>query len=160
MSAAKDNIEVKSVSAGKMLYILVTESYEKMGKAFDQLSEWMDQKMIKPAGPFFGIFYDTILDPEKKEIKYEVCVQVDSEIEGEDIIRYREDLVQDMVVMTYRGAYEEINSAYDAIFDWLKANNYRVVGASREVYIVRPKFGEPYDPDSLETEIQLPVMKQ
>jgi len=154
------DVEIKTVNAGKMLAILVTDSYEKMATAVTQLAEWMEQKLIKPSGPFFTIFYDTIMDPDDKSIKYEVCVQVDSEIDGEDVIKFREDLDQEMAVVTFSGAYDKINIAYDAVFNWMSANSYLVNGASREVYINSPINNPEIGENELVTEIQFPVRKQ
>ena len=159
MTPIVSDIEIKKVNAGRLLTVLVTGSYEKMGDAFMQLSEWMEQKLIKPSGPFCAIFYDTVMSQETKKVRYEVCVQIDKDIEGEDIIKYREDFDQECAVLTFRGPYDKINIAYDALFNWIKSNSYQVDGACREVYIVSPKPDAAVDPETFVTEIQLPVKK-
>jgi len=160
MSQIISDVMIKKVAAGKMISILVTGSYEKMGDAINQLAEWLEQKNITPSGPIFSIFYDTIIKPKGKDVKFEVCVPVDRVIEGEDIIKYREDIEQDMVAVTYRGSYDNINIAYDAISDWMGRYGYIVDGASREVYIVNPLSEKNVAPESFVTEILFPIKKK
>jgi len=159
MTHSLSDVSVKTVNAGRMLVILVTGSYEKMGDAFNQLTEWMAQKNIQPSGSYLAVFYDTIHDFEKDSVRYEVAVQIDRPVEDEDIIKYREDFTQEMAVITYTGAYENIGGAYDTMLDWIEKNRYRINGASREVYLVSPLSGERVSPESYVTEIQFPVAK-
>lgn len=153
------DVSLKTVNGGKMLIIMINDSYEKMGSSFTHLIEWMDQKQLEPAGPFFAYFYDTVLDFKKDRIKYEVAVEIDKEVEGEDVIQYREDIDKEAVVATYTGPYEQISDAYEKILKWIDENGYKVNGPAREIYIVNRQQGKYVDPDDFKTEIQIPVMK-
>ena len=152
-------VEIKTVNMGKSLTILVEGSYELMEKAVNQLLEWLEQKGVKPSGHMYTIFYDTVIDEKSETVRFEVCTQVDEFIEGEDVIRFREDFDQECAVIRYTGPYEGINVAYDTVLEWMEKNGYGIAGAAREVYVVRPKIGEYVDPKTFVTEIQFPVSK-
>ncbi|KZM74706.1 DUF302 domain-containing protein [Nocardia terpenica] len=55
----------------------------------------------------------------------------------------------------HRGGYDDIDTAYRALHEWLHASGYRPAGPPTEVYLIGPD--EVADPRQLITEIRIPV---
>jgi effector-binding domain-containing protein len=60
--------------------------------------------------------------------------------------------------IVHNGAYNTLHQAYSAVLKWIDANGYKIVGASREIYLYCPEPVRQDDP-SYVTEIQFPVEK-
>ena len=93
-----------------------------------------------------------------------------SDIDGEAVV-YLKQLVPEgervkvyelpaamMASVVHKGAYDTFNRAYEAIGRWIEANDYRIVGPNRAIYLY---CTQPIvqDDDSYVTEIQFPVEK-
>ena len=59
--------------------------------------------------------------------------------------------------IVYKGPYEKIGEAYDAIMAWVEKNGYHIIGPDRELYLTSP--ADIQDPNEYVTEIQFPVTK-
>jgi effector-binding domain-containing protein len=57
----------------------------------------------------------------------------------------------------YKGSYDGISEAYQAIMAWVESNGYRITGPDREWYLVSP--ADTQDPAEYVTEIQFPIEK-
>jgi len=57
----------------------------------------------------------------------------------------------------YKGSYDTISAAYNALMRWIEANGYEVIGPGREIYFTDPNSGVP--PSEYVTEVQFPVKK-
>lgn len=63
-----------------------------------------------------------------------------------------------MAATIHNGTYETIGDAHQAVLTWIEANNYRIVGADREINLFHtPPFRR--DNPTYVTEIQYPVEK-
>jgi effector-binding domain-containing protein len=56
-----------------------------------------------------------------------------------------------------RGPWDDFSSAYQALMQWIQANNYHVVGPNREIYLQGPESGVA--PEEYIVEIQFPVTR-
>ncbi|MBZ0284718.1 MAG: MerR family transcriptional regulator [Anaerolineae bacterium] len=63
-----------------------------------------------------------------------------------------------MAATVHHGSYNTIGEAHEAVLKWIEANNYRIVGADREINIYNSTPIRRDDP-SYVTEIQYPVEK-
>jgi DNA-binding transcriptional MerR regulator len=63
-----------------------------------------------------------------------------------------------MASTIHHGTYNTIGNAHEAIITWIEGNNYRIVGADREVDIYN-KMPIRFDDPSYITEIQYPIEK-
>jgi effector-binding domain-containing protein len=115
------------------------------------------QQGARPKGPESGIVL--FHDPEYREqnINVEAAVAISEPLPGNDRIKvYDLPLVETMACVIYSGSFNQIGEGYKVIMDWIAANNYRITGPSREVYL---EFNPDRDPSSFITEIQFPVEK-
>lgn len=63
-----------------------------------------------------------------------------------------------MAAAVHHGSYNTIGEAHEAVFKWIEANGYRIVGPDREIYLYNTMPVNHDDP-SYVTEIQYPVEK-
>lgn len=63
-----------------------------------------------------------------------------------------------MAATVHHGSYETIGAAHEAVFAWIEANGYRIVGPDREIYLYNTMPARRDDP-SYVTEIHYPVGK-
>lgn len=63
-----------------------------------------------------------------------------------------------MACVVHQGGYETLTEAYKTLMAWIEANDYRVTGPTRDVYLQGPKPG--LSADSYVTEVQFPVSKK
>lgn len=61
-----------------------------------------------------------------------------------------------MATVVQVGRMDMLPLGYEAITEWVEANDYRIIGAQREIYLEIPTSGNP---DDLVTEIQFPIEK-
>lgn len=153
----KVDIKIKSVPATKVASIACQGPYSEIGPHFGELFSWLGEKEIQPAGPPMGIFHD---DPEKvapEECRYEVCVPVTGEVEGDERVVIKELPETEVVSLLYQGPYEDVAPSWSKMFSYIYRNNYEPTGAGMEVYLNSP---EEVPEDSLLTEIRIPVKKK
>jgi DNA-binding transcriptional MerR regulator len=65
--------------------------------------------------------------------------------------------VEEAASLIYKGPYETISQAYQALMAWCEANGYELAGPDREVYLTSPE--KTTDPSDYITELQQPVKK-
>ena len=63
-----------------------------------------------------------------------------------------------MACVVHQGGYETLTEAYKTLMAWIEANEYRVTGPTRDVYLQGPEPG--LSADSCVTEVQFPVSKK
>ena len=59
-----------------------------------------------------------------------------------------------MARIVHKGPYEECGPTYEKLFAWIKENNKKIVGPTREVYLNDPK---DVSPEEILTEILAPI---
>jgi len=84
----------------------------------------------------------------------EVCVPIAERIPENDRIRCYELAGGKMARAVHRGPYQECESTYMKLFDWLQENNHQIVGPIREGYINDPR---EVAPEEILTIIYVPI---
>jgi DNA-binding transcriptional MerR regulator len=122
---------------------------------FAKGTEYVAQHGNKFAGPTQAIYPDT--EYHDHDISVEAVYPISEPIPASDEIQvYELPAVKNMACIIHIGLYTEVSKTYEAMMKWLEANNYRIVGPSREVYLEYDPNG---DPSKYVTEIQFPVEK-
>jgi len=114
-------------------------------------------KEIEPAGAPFGIYYD---DPNKvppDECRYDICIPISAEIEGDSLVQIKEIAEMEVASIMHKGAYENVGPSWGKLYGWIFKNKYEPAGPGMEVYLNSPM---EVPEDSLLTEIQVPVKKK
>ncbi|QZY53879.1 MerR family transcriptional regulator [Crassaminicella profunda] len=143
--------ELKSIT---VLSIRRTISMTQIGSVIGEIFEKMYKNQISPDGEIMTIYYDEDFDPEYADI--EVCIPISKsvQIEGLNTRTIKQGLYAHTVFV---GAYSEIGEGYAALMDWIKENNYEVIGAPFDRYIKGPDTR--CNPKDYITEIYFPVKK-
>ena len=84
--------------------------------------------------PPFSIYYDD--EYREKEMDVEVAVPLNYSIPETESIRVRQmPRLSNVACIVHVGAYSDVYQAYNALLAWIEANDYRMTGPIREVYL-------------------------
>ena len=118
--------------------------------------------------PPFTIYHDA--EYREKDIDAEVAIPLKFPIPGTDVIHvYEWPGTSSAACVVHSGSYATLYQAYNALLGWIEANDYRMAGPIREVYLRYGADGLGFDlpptylaQDSNEyvTELQLSVEKR
>ena len=132
----------------------VIPTYPEQGHLWEELESFLTQREIKPEGACFTIYYS---DPP--DVDTEVCEPVSIPIqEDQKIKQHMLPRIEMMATVVHKGPFITIGEAYTAILKWIEANDYRIIGPTREVYLRPAVNGSQTDSETV-TEIQFPVEK-
>jgi len=135
----------------------VVPGYADSGRLYGELYAYLGKAGVSPSGPPIVILYDH--EYKEKDVDVEAAVPVSREITESGRIKVSElPGVLQMACVLYKGGYEGISEAYQALMDWIENNGFAIAGNSREVYVQGP--GQTQDTQSYVTEVQFPVEKQ
>lgn len=114
---------------------------------------------ITPTGQPYTIFYDSELQDHNMDIETVIPVDtsIDTEIElegGRKLVAHTAEKINQVAAVVHQGSYDDFEAPYAAIGQWIEENGYKIIGASREVYLQAPS--ETQEPI---TEIQYPIAK-
>ncbi|MEL6525610.1 MAG: MerR family transcriptional regulator [Chloroflexota bacterium] len=114
---------------------------------------------ITLTGQPYTIFYDPELKDTNMDIETVIPVAKDVDIEielagGRKLIAHTIDGIDKVATIVHKGSYDNFESPYAALGQWIEENNYQICGAPREVYLQAPSESE--EPI---TEIQYPISK-
>jgi len=131
----------------------ILPNYISVGALFQQARAACRKAHAKPNGPAFSIYHNR--EYRVSDIDIEAVIPVIatnlsgfSQVPG----------VEQMACVIHQGLYTSISSAYEALMQWIAANDYQISGFCREVYLVPDD--EATDHAQIFTEVQIPVIKQ
>ncbi|MBN1585922.1 MAG: GyrI-like domain-containing protein [Candidatus Omnitrophica bacterium] len=131
--------------------------YAKSKPAWDKLMSWAGPKgLLSENSTYLGIAYD---DPDKvpaDKIRYDACVSVGPEVQGEGDITIKEIPAGDYAVVIHEGPYEDLLYTYEELFEeWLPDSGRTWnKGPCIEVYLNNPEITAP---EALRTEVWMPL---
>ena len=141
----------------------ILQDRAEVGGLFGEVYEALGEHVPAALGPNPGqggqtlvIWYDT----EYKETDFEGAAAFFVRCPAPDNGRMRvHELPSTLVASTiHHGSYETIDDAHTAVFAWIEANNYRINGPDREIYLYNSMPIRRDDPTYV-SEIQYPVEK-
>ncbi|MFC1918342.1 MerR family transcriptional regulator [Chloroflexota bacterium] len=134
----------------------VLPAYDHIGRLYEELINYIFSKGGKFAGPTMYIGHDT--EFKEKDVDVEAGIPLSASIPGTNRIKIYELPGMDEAATTiYKGAYEGIGKAYEALMAWIESNGCQITGPDRELYLTSP--GDTSDPSQYVTEIQFPIAK-
>jgi effector-binding domain-containing protein len=135
----------------------VLPTYGDIGRLYGEIFKYLGKKMIfKPAGPPMFICYDG--EFKERDVDVEAAVPIGKKISGSDRVKvYELPGIEQAACTVYKGSYENIGEAYNALMAWIESNGYQITGPDRELYFTDPS--KVKDPAENVTEIQFPVKK-
>ena len=135
----------------------VLSTYGDIGQLYGEIFKYLGKKWVfKPAGPVMLICHDG--EYKESDVDVEAVVPIGKKISGSDRVKvYELPGLEQAACTVYKGAYEGINEAYNALMAWIESNGYQITGPDRELYFTDPR--KVKDPSENVTEIQFPVKK-
>jgi predicted transcriptional regulator YdeE/DNA-binding transcriptional MerR regulator len=134
-------------------------SYEDAERIFDRLFTevyaYADRQGVRNPGPSIALYQDAPVEGES--IPVEALVPLPGPFPPAEPVRvYHLPRLEAAASLLHHGPFAALGDAYQALFQWIKSNDYRVCGPAREIYL---RFQRGEDQNQSVTEIQLPVKK-
>lgn len=136
---------------------------ENLGRMWPELNAYIDTKGVKKTIPCLMLYHSGWWDLPDLKVGYddltldvEVAEPVTRTFEGNDDVKvYQLPLVEKMASIIHRGPFSTISKSFEALFDWMKSNQYVADGPVREIY--HKGDWVTSDPEEYVTELQIPV---
>lgn len=143
----------------------ILPSFHAIERLFDEVETWASQRRCRAAAPPIMFYHDA--EYREQDVDVEVAVPIVGSPRGSGRVRVIElPGAAMMACVVHTGSYAGISRANEALFSWIAAQEYRVIGPLREVYM---RFGvaqtEVHVPSAFltdldseyVTEIQVPI---
>ncbi|MDD3846508.1 MAG: GyrI-like domain-containing protein [Syntrophorhabdaceae bacterium] len=118
--------------------------------SFASLVEYLEELGEDIIGPPFAIYYNV----EMEDLDVEMGLPVGKPLPGRGDIASRQISIEKAASTIHTGPYEEIESAYLALAEWMNSNGHKPERGSYEFYLNDPGTT---DPQELQTVIFIPV---
>ena len=129
-----------------------------IGKALEQLSQFLKGKNVKVTGAAMVLFHDDPKSLNPQKTRYEVCLPISGKFQEEGGVKSKELGKGAFACLTHSGPIEKLPDASQAILKWIGDNGYQVSGPTREVY--HKGIGEAGgSPQECLVELQFPVKR-
>lgn len=129
--------------------------YDEIGllkPAYDAVYKHLKTQSAKETGVCLTVWHsspDTYVNEDA-----EAAVSIDRAVPGSELVQVYELPQTQVASVVHQGDFAEFTKGHAALLDWVGANNYRIVGPYREIYIKLDG-----DRSDSTTEIQYPVEK-
>jgi len=150
-------VEIKTIDPVRVAFVRHTGPYDEVGETWGRLCAWAGPRgLLGPDMRMFGASHDDpeVTPPEK--IRYDACLAVDEDFEGEGEIGIQILAGGDYAVTLHAGPYQKLGDTYAALFGQWFAPTTHEPGDSPclEFYLNDP---ENTPPEDLLTEICVPI---
>lgn len=141
-------VEIKRIKPLRVAFMRHVGPYKQVGATWDKLLPILGIEGLLGGNPMFiGICHD---DPEvtvPARLRYDACVTVDQEFQGEGDIGIQVIAGGDYAVTTHQGSYERLGDSYAALLgQWLPRSGRELGNAPCfEVYLNSPENTAPED---------------
>jgi effector-binding domain-containing protein len=156
MAQRELQVTVKEVSPQTVLLLKGESSLETiakdMGAMFEQLSNYMQERGVKPTGPALSLYY-TEPGPDWE---IAVAVPVSEDATGKDPVELTKLPGGNMLSTIHEGPYEKLGETWEAFSSWVKNSEHKLSGPTMEVYLECPP--QESDPDKFQTELLWPIL--
>mgnify|MGYP001131206760 CR=1 FL=1 len=151
-------VSIKFLMAIKVATMEKEGPVGEVGKALEQLSQFLKEKKVKVTGTPMGLFHDDPKSFNPQKARYEVCLPISGKFKEEGGVKSRELEKGAFACITHSGPMEKLPDTYKTILRWIEENGYQVAGPTREIY--QKGFGEAGGiPQEFLIEVQLPIRK-
>jgi effector-binding domain-containing protein len=118
--------------------------------SFARLLAYLEETGEDISGPPFAIYHDMLSD----EPDVAMCLPITKMVPDNTDIICREVAIKNAASTVHTGPYEEIESAYMALAEWISQNGQEPTGESYEFYLNDPGTTSPED---LQTVLFMPL---
>ena len=130
----------------------------KMGEAIGLLMQLSQTQNVWPGGPMVGVYYSNPDLVKEADLEWEVGFPTTEQTMVQDPLKIKKWIFGSVASCLHQGPYDQLGESITKIMDWMKANGYVQAGPILETYLdMNP---EGVSPESLKTEIWIPVQKK
>ncbi|MBI2305298.1 MAG: GyrI-like domain-containing protein [Chloroflexi bacterium] len=151
---------VKKTPSTTVAYLSANGPYSQIGAAMGQLLAAMRETGLEPVGPPSGVYFNSPKEVPPEELRWEIrCPVADTTpqaLPDQRGVAVKSVAEVEVVADIHRGPYQEVERTYQALYYWIEAKGYAIVGPPEEVYLSNPDATPPQD---LLTEIRIPVKR-
>lgn len=125
------------VSISRKLKVAGLDDFIQSGTA--ALYQVLERHNVAPVGSPFGIYHGPVNQEDDGPV--EVCVPVTQAVELGGEMQSRELPAGRLACVTLRGSechFPKVLEGYDAVYEWVERNGYRIDGPPREVWVSAP----------------------
>lgn len=134
-------------------------AFQEESKMWETVDKFIKANKVQQTIPCMALYHNGTWDWDAtKKWDVEVAEPITKKVDGTDEVNVKElPLTEKMACIVHHGSLSSIGETYRAIANWIKQNNYSIVGPVREIYHV----GEWATSNEAEyvTELQFPLSK-
>ena len=155
----KMDVRIETRKPQKVAFVRHVGPYAECGSAWGKLMAWAGPKGLGSQPECLGICYDDPKITPADKIRYDACIPVPEDVEGEGEVGIQEIAGGDYAIATHKGPYAELYETYDYLYgQWVSENDYELRDIPCfEMYLNTPDTTPEED---LLTDIYMPVQKQ
>ena len=151
------NVTMTTLPTMKIAYVRHVGPYNECESAWGTLFKWAyENGLVVEGAKIIGICHDDpgVTAPEK--IRYDACITVGDDVEGEGDVSIKEISSGSYAMALHVGPYEKVSDTYSYICgQWAPKHGKEIKGESSiEIYLNDPHKTRPED---LKTEVYVPV---
>jgi effector-binding domain-containing protein len=132
----------------------VIPTYADIGGLYGELYAYLGPQ--GEAGGLCGaVYYDG--EYRERDVDAEAVVFISRPLPDAGRVQIRELPAATVASTIHKGGYSGLSGAYQALMQWIEANQYQISGPEREIYLQGPAEDNMQDDPNCVTEIQFPV---
>ncbi|NQV34785.1 MAG: GyrI-like domain-containing protein [Phycisphaeraceae bacterium] len=151
------NVTVKTLEPIRVAFVRHMGPYNEVGKAWETVCMYLGKEgLLGPDAQFIGVCYDNPEVTPADKIRYDACITVAPEFQGEGPVGVQVLAGGAYGVTTHEGPYHKLNETYAKLYgQWLPQSTYDLRNEpSLEFYLNDPNSTSPED---LLTDIYTPI---
>ncbi|MFQ6083692.1 MAG: GyrI-like domain-containing protein [Candidatus Aminicenantia bacterium] len=156
-ASQEKSIAVKETTPFRYCALFHKGPFTEIENVVAQLIGEVQAQNIIPQGPMIGIYYNSPEEVAPKELQWEFGFPVGEGTLVKSPLELKEWNFTLVVSALHIGPYEESAKIYPQIFEWMKANNYSIIGPIIERYLDQDP--SKVKPEELRTEVWIPCQR-
>lgn len=135
-----------------------TGPYSGIGNALKELNGWLEANNVTPAGAPFVLYYDSPQVVPAESCNWAVCIPVPQTTPSDQKagVVVNKLPAMDIAWTIHTGGYDNVQSTYDKLLEWIDEEGYEVVGPAVEFFSTE----ENVPVESMKTKIGFVVQPQ
>lgn len=154
-------VTVKKTEPRTAAFIAMKGPYAQIAETFPWLYDWLREKGYDPAGPPYGVYFNSPEQVPAEELLWEIHCPIGGDVApiGPDERGLGVKRVEgaEVAATMHKGPYHQVGSTYGALVGWIMENGYEIVGPPEELYLTDPAYTPA---EELLTEVRFPVRKK
>ena len=152
------SVTVKTIPRRKVASLRgIIHRFQDEGILWDEISKKCKKNNIKLIENSYSYAINHGVDFKKMDIDVEVQIKTPKIYKDFDNVKFKEIEETMAACILFEGNYNQIGEIYKYAYEWIKENNYKLIGLSFTTYYVSP--ANEKNPQKFITEICFPIKK-